>query len=303
MAKWIQRTVDKVTVSGGSWTVQFAPATAGNLLMLIVHYGSSVPTPSGWTPVITTAGLGEWPHAHVFSKTATSGEGSVTLSPLENNEGMIAIVYEFPADTSILDGDAQVEFPRSGVAVTGLSDLASDPKLLMHIAAYNSADANWPAAETPTWGDSTTTDVWDGQDSGPGLLAGGFLVGYLEDSTLLSWAPTVFLANSELFHFNTSRITLAISVSEEPEPEPLDTPVLTLVNKTNPSTPSGDDGTITVSWPPVANADHYESGIAPGPNANQEDIVLVDNNVTSPYQFTGLSAGTYTVAIRAIPAE
>lgn len=82
----------------------------------------------------------------------------------------------------------------------------------------------------------------------------------------------------------------------------LGTPVLSFVSKSNPTTPAGTDGSITVSWPAVDGADHYEAGIAPGPDANQGDIGLVDADVTSPHTFAGLSAGSYTVGIRAMPA-
>jgi hypothetical protein len=83
-------------------------------------------------------------------------------------------------------------------------------------------------------------------------------------------------------------------------PVPLDTPAVTVVSQTDPTTAGGTDGTITVSWPAVPDADHYEAGWAAGDVT--EGFAVVSSSATSPYVFTGRSAGVQTVAIRAIPA-
>lgn len=80
----------------------------------------------------------------------------------------------------------------------------------------------------------------------------------------------------------------------------LTTPTLTLVSSSDPTFVGATDGSITVSWDAIEGADRYAAGIAPGPSADQGDIDLVDEDVTSPYTFTGLSAGSYTVAIKAV---
>lgn len=79
---------------------------------------------------------------------------------------------------------------------------------------------------------------------------------------------------------------------------PLDTPVLTVTGSTNPTTIGGTNGTLTVSWPAVAGADHYEADIVSGTVTS--GFVAEDTNATSPKTFTGLAAGPYTVAVRAI---
>lgn len=79
---------------------------------------------------------------------------------------------------------------------------------------------------------------------------------------------------------------------------PLATPVLTITGQTDPTTPGGTDGTVTVSWPAVTGAVRYQAGSAPG-NVTS-GFTVVNTNVTSPYTFTGLSAGAVTVAIMAM---
>jgi hypothetical protein len=81
---------------------------------------------------------------------------------------------------------------------------------------------------------------------------------------------------------------------------PLTTPVLTEVSKTAASSAGASDGTATYSWPPVTLADHYAIAIAGG-LGQTSGFSIVDSNVTSPHTLTGLAAGDYTVAVRAVP--
>lgn len=82
---------------------------------------------------------------------------------------------------------------------------------------------------------------------------------------------------------------------------PLDTPVVTVTDETNPTTSGGSDGTITVTWPAVDDADHYVAEIATG-HDQTSGFTLDDATATSPHIFTGLAAGNYTVSITAVPA-
>jgi hypothetical protein len=108
---------------------------------------------------------------------------------------------------------------------------------------------------------------------------------------------------------NTSGLTvIPISImvyraqagAANPADSPLDTPVVTVTNETDPTTPGGTDGSITVTWPAVSGAATYDAGIADGLNRT-DGFSVVSTSATSPYVFTGLNAGDYTVAIRAIP--
>lgn len=78
----------------------------------------------------------------------------------------------------------------------------------------------------------------------------------------------------------------------------LPTPVVTVSAKANPTTAVSTDGSITVTWPTVAGAHHYESDLQVG-NVTT-GFVADDLNAVSPKTYNGLAAGQYTVAVRAI---
>lgn len=82
---------------------------------------------------------------------------------------------------------------------------------------------------------------------------------------------------------------------------PLSTPVVTVSSFTNPSSAGASTGTITVTWPPVASAHHYEAAIADGDVTSGYSVV--STTATSPYTFTNVSAGQKTVTIRAKASE
>lgn len=81
----------------------------------------------------------------------------------------------------------------------------------------------------------------------------------------------------------------------------LDTPLVTL-GVTTPDSGSGD-GTQTITWDPVIAAASYDAyiaaGLGPSGTPTQEDFVLVAAGVTSPYAFTGMSAGRHAFGIKA----
>lgn len=79
----------------------------------------------------------------------------------------------------------------------------------------------------------------------------------------------------------------------------LATPVVTLGAATNPSTVSGSDGSQVVTWATVPGASSYEAWIASGASPAQGDFTRVATGVTSPYTFTGLTAGEWSYGIKA----
>lgn len=93
---------------------------------------------------------------------------------------------------------------------------------------------------------------------------------------------------------------LAIAIAPAESTIPLDTPTVTLVGTTE-ADPDTANGSITISWLPVTNADRYEVGVANG--SDQTAFTTVSSDATSPYTITGRNAGNYTAAVRAIPAE
>lgn len=84
-----------------------------------------------------------------------------------------------------------------------------------------------------------------------------------------------------------------------PYTEPLPAPTVTLGATTKPSTIGGSNGSQVVTWGAVAGAASYEAWLATGNTPAQGDFTLVASGVTSPYTFTGLSAGTRAYGIKA----
>lgn len=82
-----------------------------------------------------------------------------------------------------------------------------------------------------------------------------------------------------------------------PYVEALATPNATITNVTKPSSMGGSDGTVSISWPAVPGAAGYDVSVASG--AAGPAFTPTKVGATSPYTFTGLSAGSYTVAVRA----
>lgn len=77
----------------------------------------------------------------------------------------------------------------------------------------------------------------------------------------------------------------------------LPSPSSVIVGYTNPTTIGGTDGSITIEWAAVPGAHHYEAALENG--SVTSGFTADDTNATSPKTFTGLAAGTYTVAVRA----
>lgn len=78
----------------------------------------------------------------------------------------------------------------------------------------------------------------------------------------------------------------------------LATPVPTVIAKVNPTTPTSTDGSLTFSWPAVAGAARYETDLRDGTVTG--GFVADDTNAVSPKTYSGLDAGPYTLAVRAI---
>jgi len=78
---------------------------------------------------------------------------------------------------------------------------------------------------------------------------------------------------------------------------PLADPVVTLSSVSHPTTSGGTDGSATVTWAAVPNANHYEAGIASGDVGAPTSTV--STSATSPYTFTGLNAGVKSLFIKA----
>lgn len=96
----------------------------------------------------------------------------------------------------------------------------------------------------------------------------------------------------------TSEAAASAYFADEPG-DPLPTPEVTITATEDPSSPGATDGTVTATWAPISGASRYEAGIAFGDV--DDGFTVVAPNATSPYTWTELGAGVYTVAVRAIP--
>lgn len=83
---------------------------------------------------------------------------------------------------------------------------------------------------------------------------------------------------------------------------PLTTPTVTAGTIINPTVVGGSNGTAVATWPAVANATGYDAFKILNPSGTPADAdfgTAVATGVTSPYTFTGLSAGNYAIGIKA----
>jgi hypothetical protein len=80
---------------------------------------------------------------------------------------------------------------------------------------------------------------------------------------------------------------------------PLGTPVVTAGARTDPTTVGGTDGKQVVTWPAVSGAVSYEAWRATAASPTQGDFTRIAQGVTSPYEFTGLAGGNYSLGIKA----
>lgn len=289
MTKW--NSSEFVTVAGGGSadaTLPFAAPAPGALLWLVAASSTVLSTPSGWDVVESAV---EAQGLYLWSKTADGSETAVVTTRSVADAPVAANLFAFPAATDVLDTNAEPNVPRSGVPATGLSGLSADPKLLLHVGAFSGVSSALPTSGQ-VWGDDTITEAWDGEAATGTAPSITLLIGYLEDSTLTGWGPTVFLADSSGYETTTARITAALALPTSFGPP--DGAVDAIV----PATVGNDDGSVTISWDDVPTATRYEAGLADG--HDQTTFVVVEPDATSPYTFTDLGGGDYTVAVRAV---
>lgn len=133
-------------------------------------------------------------------------------------------------------------------------------------------------------------------------------------ATLTHWTNANLTANTlaavELGNTSSNAVTFSAANLQfndgatteiGPYSTPLSTPSLTLGTTTNPTTVGGSNGSQVVSWSGVANASTYDAYIATNTSPAQSDFTSVATGVTSPYAFTGLTAGSYAFGIKAKP--
>lgn len=293
MSLWTQRTEVSMVGSGTSATAGFPTPAAGSLLVAFAASATTLTTPSGWTLTESSVTSGA---AYLWTKTASGAETGLTTTLGSADQPLNVWIGEFAAGSSIIT-TADQELASSGVGSAGLTGMTSDEKLLLHFGCFTSSN-NLNPAYGLSWDDppaNAITNSWYGTAGASGKVGSKLLAGYLEDSVLTSWQPRNFLSGSGLEGVS-NRITVAMSL-----PAALDAPVVSEVVAINPTTTGGTNGSITLTWGAVTDADRYEVEIADGLDATTGFVV--DNaDATSPHTIAGLSAGPYTWSVRAHPA-
>ena len=193
-----------------------------------------------------------------------AGSGSAGQARLNNNGGATTVAS---SSTGVLSLDTwyRVELlinHTTNQARLGVFALASDTALY---------DSGWQAS---TYGASTSR-----LDVGPNLTT-----------------PTMPTMRAADIQATDSVATWVGRASWDATP--LDTPVVTIASQTA-ATTGNSDGTATVTWPAVSGAASYVAYRAPGTSPAQGDFTQVATGVTSPYTFTGLGAGVYSLGIKA----
>lgn len=293
MSLWTQRTEVSMVGTGTAATANFPSPAAGALLVAFAASATTLTTPSGWTLTDSSVTSGA---AYLWTKTATGAETGLATTLGSADQPLNVNIYEFAAGSSVITS-ADQELASSGVASAGLTGMTSDEKLLLHFGCFISSNNVNPAYGL-SWDDAPAnaiTDSWYGTAGASGKVASKLMAGYLEDSVLTSWQPRNFLDGSGL-EGTSNRITVALTL-----PEALDAPVVSNVVAINPTTVGGTDGSITLTWGAVTDADRYEVEIADGLDATT-GFVVDDSDATSPHSITGLEAGPYTWSVRAYPA-
>lgn len=101
-------------------TCTFASATSGNLLIAIIAGAVTSSTPPGWNLLVSAlnnTGL------YVFTKTATSNENSLTTTHNAANYAIRGIVYEFPASTTVIGSNSEINASGGTISSPGLVGL------------------------------------------------------------------------------------------------------------------------------------------------------------------------------------
>jgi len=301
MTKWINRAVFKMPRNGATTrTVNTSSPTnltagaaftpeAGSLLVAVVYGGVTTTTPAGWTlpsggSAVQNGGL------YVFHR-VSDGTGTITFTHNADNYPVLVAVYEFAAGSSFVKAAMAVGVTYGGAnpALAGLTGT----NVVMAVKARTVPDADpyayaWTA---PTVEDFDVLEAFVATDGYSASL------GYVEGFTGASWTP---IATNAVPSGSYETITFAILATEyTAPPTPLDTPEVT-ASHTDPTTPGGTDGTITVTWAPVPNAARYEVGITTG-HYQTTGFTQVAADASSPHIITGRAAGNYTVAVKAHP--
>ena len=192
----------------------------------------------------------------------------VAVSPGENGNTSGSSVTVDPLD-SPADGSLQVTFSAAEVT----DGVAHVPNAT---PAGHTTRAQLPAAAAPTT--SSRTSLWVGTKT--------------VDAGLTPAATTTW-------QYTSTPTSVSIIVVPEGTSVRLATPAVTILGKTEPTSETAKDGSVTVAWEPVPGAVRYSAHKASKMAPSQTDFTQVASDVSSPHTVTGLGVGPVAVGIRA----
>lgn len=300
MATWINRSQGQSARNGGTGhtlTVD-QPAADSFLVLLVSSPSPPASAPSGWTQEVTAVSNGG---ITAFTKTAAGTETSIGLTLSHNNFAVEYAMYEFYEGTAWGGDASQNEASNPGPTLSSIGDVDPTVFFVQGFGVHGTpvAEPN-PYVDTPagftrdyqhyipvaaTDGSGICVHAAEAWDAGatPSIAFTSFVVNDTGISGSIAQARIAFWLN-----------VAAVDI--------LDTPVVTVDSTSNPTTEGGVDGSITVSWVAIDGADTYSAGIAEGHGVT-EGFTIDSADATSPHVFTGLGAGPYTTAVKAVPPE
>ncbi|HEX2244540.1 MAG TPA: hypothetical protein VHK27_15065 [Gammaproteobacteria bacterium] len=240
----------------------------------------------------------------VYTKVANGTETNIPVVLTSSNYALEARMYEFYQGTS-WGGIAPLQQGENpGPNLTGLS---GEPTI-MFVQAFGVHGT--PVATPNPYIDNYNGFTLDYQHYVPnnGVNDGaGIAINYAEhwDSSAISTLNFVSFTSNDLGINGIPYQVRAAFWLIPAEVIVLDTPIVTVADTTDP-TEGNSDGSIEITWPPVEGAESYEAFIGNGhnlPPTTPVPLTLVAEGVTSPYLYTGLPFGEYTVGVRAVPPE
>ena len=167
-------------------TVAFKPATAGNKLMLCVAASATITTPAGWTLLqnaVADSGL------YVFTKTASGGESSVSVTTSANDYTALGVVYEFASTTTIGPSSKADSTPISGTQLNPALTGMTGTNYIFAVRAIPSG--SWGGFGGVSWDSGIFADVQLASypDAHPSVTTGslGFITAIQEGVTDPTW--------------------------------------------------------------------------------------------------------------------
>jgi hypothetical protein len=210
MALWLNRSLVQAPRNGTTThTISFTPATAGNLLVLVMEGAVTHTVPTGWTR--QAQGLNNT-ELSVYTKTATAGESSFSTTHNGSNYPIGVLVYEFPSGSTWSggagSGSSALGLSAASPTLTGLTGT----NLAFSAVAIAVADSFLPSV---AWSSTSGTVVEDTDVALAGSPTDGYglSVAYLEDFTGTSFTATGTISKGGVVVNGKEALTFAVKVA------------------------------------------------------------------------------------------